>query len=88
MREAVNTLQSAANQAIPFEQRTEMTAEDLEKNSLPLIQEVWSWTESGMVGVPVKEVLAAPDLLPGFELPVSKIFEGIPTTPRRQKFQI
>jgi len=26
----------------------------------------------------VRDVLTAPDLLPGFELPVSKIFEGIP----------
>jgi Uma2 family endonuclease len=26
----------------------------------------------------VRDVLTVPDLLPGFELPVSKIFEGIP----------
>jgi Uma2 family endonuclease len=30
----------------------------------------------------VRDVLTAPDLLPGFELPVSKIFEGIPLPPR------
>jgi len=35
MSEAVNTFQFAANQAIPFEQRTEVTAEELEKISLP-----------------------------------------------------
>jgi len=31
MNEAINTFQSAANQAIPFEQRTEVTVEELEK---------------------------------------------------------
>ncbi|MDZ7360241.1 MAG: Uma2 family endonuclease [candidate division KSB1 bacterium] len=30
----------------------------------------------------VRDVLTAPDLLPGFELPVGKIFEGIPLPPR------
>ncbi len=36
----------------------------------------------------VRDVLTAPELLPGFELPVSKIFEGIPTSPRQQESKI
>jgi len=43
----------------------------------PKKREVWVCT-SLSVYQRVRDVLTAPDLLPGFELPVSKIFEGIP----------
>ncbi len=43
----------------------------------PKKREIWVCTTSTTYHR-VRDVLTAPELLPGFELPVSKIFEGIP----------
>jgi Uma2 family endonuclease len=42
----------------------------------PRFREVWVFTIAGMHSV--RDILTAPELLPGFELPVSKIFDGLP----------
>jgi len=38
---------------------------------------VWTIMEKQMEGQRVRDILTAPELLPGFELPVDKIFEGL-----------
>jgi len=47
---------------------------------LPARREVLVCTPANTYSV--RDVLTAPELLPGFELPVSKIFEGLPAHPR------
>lgn len=46
---------------------------------MPIKREVWVYTAPSTYQR-VREVLTASELLPGFELPVSKIFEGIPVS--------
>ncbi|MDZ7269973.1 MAG: Uma2 family endonuclease [candidate division KSB1 bacterium] len=47
---------------------------------ITITREVLVCTTTGKYSV--RDLLTAPDRLPGFELPVSKIFEGIPLPPR------
>ncbi len=44
----------------------------------PKKREAWVFTASSTLRV--RDVLKAPELLPGFELPMNKVFEGIPVS--------